>query len=101
MPVIPMSFAYADAAATKRTTAPSSSSCAYLQKIRRLSTPQVVQLASQQLALAHYQDALETCAKGLKRAPESAERFFACGADLEQALGHPRKNTGWAKRIED
>ena len=92
--------AYADAAATKRDHNTVVKQLRALQKIRRLSTPQVVQLASAQLALAHYQDALETCAKGLKRAPESAELIRLQAQISSKLSATPRKNTGY-ERIED
>jgi serine/threonine protein kinase len=92
--------AYADAAVAKKDHAAVVKHLRALQKIRRLPTPQVVQLAGAQLALAHYQDALETCAKGLKRAPESAELIRLQAQISSKLSATPRKNTGY-ERIED
>jgi uncharacterized protein HemY len=71
-----------------------------VQKQRRLSTPQVVQLTQAQLELGHYQDALETCAKGLKRAPDSAELIRLQAQISSKLSATPRKKTGY-ERIED
>jgi len=71
-----------------------------VQKQRRLSTPQMVQLAQAQLTLGHYQDALETCAKGLKRAPDSAELIRLQAQISSKLSATPSKKSGY-ERIED
>ncbi len=92
--------ALADAAFAKKDHAAVVKYLRAVQKIRRLPTPQVVQLAGAQLALGHYQDALETCAKGLKRAPDSAELIRLQAQISSKLSATPRKTTGY-ERIED
>ena len=92
--------ALADAAHSKKDHGAVIKHLRAVQKQRRLSTPQMVQLAQAQLELGHYQDALETCAKGLKRAPDSAELIRLQAQISSKLSANPRKKSGY-ERIED
>ena len=92
--------AFADAATAKKDHAQVVKHLRAVQKQRRLSTAQVAQLAQAQLDLGHYQDALETCAKGLKRAPDSAELIRLQAKISSKLSATPRKNAGY-ERIEE
>lgn len=92
--------ALADAAHSKKDHGSVIKHLRALAKQRRLSTQQMIQLAQAQYEQKHYQDALETCAKGLKRSPDSAELIRLQAQISSKLSATPRKKPGY-ERIED